>query len=90
MNDNGDNADRPASSGSTDTSAHAAERISTGRRALLRAGWVAPVIVVVSLPKDSFAGNMSGGTLQPPRLQPPPLPSTPPWWWPRNWPWPPW
>lgn len=66
---------------------------SPARRTLLKAGWVAPVVVVLSLPAVSFDANASTrvGTVQPPRVQPPriTLPPQPPWWWPRSWPWPP-
>jgi hypothetical protein len=61
---------------------------SPKRRTLLKAGWVAPVVVVLSLPAVSFDANASVGVPQ----QPPPrvtLPPQPPWWWPRRWPWPP-
>lgn len=62
---------------------------SPTRRRLLKAGWVAPVVVVLSLPAVSFDANASGrvGPVpQPPRIT---LPPQPPWWWPRSWPWPP-
>ncbi len=41
------------------------ERISTSKRTLLKAGWVAPVIVVLNLPRNSFATNSSGVTRPP-------------------------
>jgi hypothetical protein len=69
------------------------ERISSSKRTLLKAGWVAPVIVVLNLPGNSFAQNSSGATPPPTKspLQPvPSLPPEPPWWWPRWWRWPPW
>jgi hypothetical protein len=66
---------------------------SQTRRTLLKAGWVAPVVVVLSLPAVSFDANASGGAqpIQPTPYQPPrvTLPPTPPWWWPRFLPWPP-
>jgi hypothetical protein len=42
------------------------EAVSRSKRALLKAGWVAPVVVVLSLPVVSFAANASG------RVNPPP------------------
>jgi hypothetical protein len=62
---------------------------SQSRRTILKAGWVAPVIVALSLPAVSFDANASGQVVpvQPPRVT---LPPQPPWWWPRSWPWPPW
>jgi hypothetical protein len=36
--------------------------ISPGKRILLKAGWVAPVIVAVGLPRVGFAANLSGST----------------------------
>ena len=66
---------------------------SRSRRTLLKAGWVAPMVVVLSLPAVSFDANASGrvGRIQPPpigspRVTPPPLP---PWFWPPFLPWPP-
>jgi len=38
---------------------------STSKRKLLRAGWVAPVVVVLSLPAVSFDANASGGSRPP-------------------------
>ena len=35
--------------------------ISLTKRSLLKAGWVAPLIVAISLPSSSFAANVSGG-----------------------------
>lgn len=72
-----------------------AERISAARRTLLKAGWVAPVIVALNLPKNSYAVNISGATTLPPTTEPPlpplpTLPPAPPWWWPKWLPWPPW
>ena len=37
------------------------ETISKSKRSLLKAAWVAPVIIAVSLPESSFAANVSGG-----------------------------
>jgi len=31
------------------------------RRALVKAAWTAPVILAISLPRSSFASNVSGG-----------------------------
>jgi hypothetical protein len=39
---------------------------STSKRKLLRAGWVAPAVVVLSLPAVSFEANASGGGRNPP------------------------
>jgi hypothetical protein len=36
--------------------------VSTTKRTLLKAGWVAPVIMCVSLPRSGFAKNISGST----------------------------
>ena len=38
------------------------ENISAGKRALLKAAWVVPVVVAINLPKSSFAANVSGGS----------------------------
>jgi hypothetical protein len=40
--------------------------VSASKRKLLRAGWVAPAVVVLSLPVVSFEANASG------RVNPPP------------------
>lgn len=40
----------------------ASSPVSKSKRALLKAAWVAPVIVAVSLPESSFAANVSGGS----------------------------
>ena len=40
--------------------------VSGSRRTLLKAGWVAPVVVVLSLPVVSFDANASGGGPNPP------------------------
>ena len=37
-----------------------AEPISVTKRTLLKAGWIAPVIAVVSLPASSYVRNGSG------------------------------
>jgi hypothetical protein len=37
------------------------ESISAGKRTLLKAAWVVPVVVAINLPKSSFAANVSGG-----------------------------
>lgn len=37
-----------------------AERISSSKRTLLKAGWVAPVIAAISLPASGFVANSSG------------------------------
>ena len=34
--------------------------VSKSKRTLLKAGWVAPVILAVSLPQSSYAKNISG------------------------------
>ena len=34
---------------------------SVSKRALLKVGWVAPVIVALSLPRSGYAANISGG-----------------------------
>jgi hypothetical protein len=36
------------------------EAVAVSKRALLKAAWVAPVIVALSLPRSSFAANISG------------------------------
>jgi len=52
--------------------------VSQSKRALLKAGWVAPVVVVLSLPAVSFDANASDGggrpiwTPGPPPTRPPP------------------
>ena len=93
MSERRDVSSLPPEGGLPDAPGMPPERISTSRRTLLKAGWVAPAIVVLNLPKNSFAQNSSGATPPPtkPPLQPlPALPPAPPWWWPRGWPWPPW
>jgi hypothetical protein len=67
---------------------------SRSRRALLKAGWVAPMVVVLSLPAVSFEANASNGRVG--RIQPSPVgtpritpPTQPPWFWPPFLPWPP-
>ncbi len=37
------------------------ETLAVSKRALLKASWVAPVVVALSLPRSSFAANISGG-----------------------------
>ena len=34
---------------------------SVSKRALLKAAWVAPVVVAVTLPRSGYAANISGG-----------------------------
>lgn len=83
----------PSEGGMSDAPGMPPERISASKRTLLKAGWVAPVIVVLNLPSNSFATNSSGATRPPissPRQPLPALPPSPPRWWPRGWPWPPW
>lgn len=92
MSKDRDISNRPPDGGVTDARG-TSERISTSKRTLLKAGWVAPVIVVLNLPKNSFATNSSGVTRPPissPRQPLPALPPAPPRWWPPRWPWPPW
>jgi len=36
------------------------KRVSTTRRTVLKAGWIAPVIAMVSLPASSYVANGSG------------------------------
>jgi hypothetical protein len=43
---------------------HPKEDVSTTKRALLKAGWVAPLIVAISLPPSSLLANSSGGNNQ--------------------------
>jgi len=93
MSQDRDVSSLPSPGGVPDARGVPPERISTSKRTLLKAGWVAPVILVLNLPGNSFAKNSSGATPPPTKspLQPlPALPPTPPWWWPRGWPWPPW
>ena len=37
------------------------QSVSQSKRTLLKAGWVAPVVVVLTLPAISFDANASGG-----------------------------
>ena len=37
------------------------DAVSLTKRSLLKAGWVAPLIVAINLPPTSFAANISGG-----------------------------
>ena len=93
MSKDRDVSNLPPEGGVSDARGMPAERISTSKRTLLKAGWVAPVIVVLNLPRNSFATNSSGVTRPPitsPRQPVPALPPEPPWWWPRWWRWPPW
>ena len=56
------------------------QSVSQSKRILLKAGWVAPVVVVLTLPAVSFDANASGGggrpiwTPGPPPTTPPPRP----------------
>ena len=43
-----------------------AELPSPSKRRILRAGWVAPAVVMLSLPAVSFDANASGGGSNPP------------------------
>ena len=38
---------------------HPKEDVSSTKRALLKAGWVTPLILAVNLPPSSFAANVS-------------------------------
>lgn len=40
------------------------QTISASRRALLKAGWVIPVVTAINLPVSSFAANVSGGQVR--------------------------
>lgn len=51
---------------------------SPSKRALLKAGWIAPVVVAMSLPTSSYAQNASG------RGRRPWTPGPPPWAGPRG------
>jgi len=66
--------------------------VSQSKRTLLKAGWVAPVVVVLSLPAVSFDANASGRVrpIQPGPIRPPGFttPRQPPRWWPPFLPWP--
>jgi hypothetical protein len=44
--------------------------VSQSKRTLLKAGWVAPVVVVLSLPAVSFDANASGGSGPPSKCPP--------------------
>ena len=50
-------ADPAAVGGDSESSS---ERISTKKRTLIKAGWIAPVIAAVSLPASSYVRNGSG------------------------------
>jgi hypothetical protein len=56
---------KPASSSSDRSAEPSAEvgiqEVSTRRRALLKAGWMAPLILTVMLPKNAFAQYQGGG-----------------------------
>ena len=43
---------------------HPKEDVSPTKRALLKAGWVAPLILAINLPPSGFAANVSGGSNQ--------------------------
>jgi len=58
--------------------------VSQGKRALLKAGWVAPAIVVLALPTSSYATNASRPNGRP-RSRPPWTPGQPPWAGPPGW-----
>ena len=34
--------------------------VSTSKRSMLKAAWVAPVVVAISLPRSGYAANISG------------------------------
>lgn len=50
---------------------------STSKRTLLKAGWVAPVILAIGLPESSYADNMSGSKSSRPNPVKPGKPSKP-------------
>ena len=52
--------------------------VSQSKRTLLKAGWVAPMVVVLSLPAVSFDANASGKTCGPDRGPPVGSPANPP------------
>ena len=54
MQQQNDNAGPDSSDNSGD------EPVSRTKRALLKASWVPPVIVAVSLPRSGYAANISG------------------------------
>ena len=56
------------------TDAPSGEHVSESKRTLLKAGWVAPIVVVLSLPAASFDANASGR----PPWAPGPPPTVPP------------
>ena len=53
-----DSAAEPAIAGGDSESC--VERVSTKKRTLMKAGWIAPVIAAVSLPASSYVRNGSG------------------------------
>lgn len=50
--------------------------VSDSRRVLLKAGWVSPVVIALSLPTSSYAQNSSGGGGGRPPWVPGPPPRT--------------
>ena len=78
MSERRDISSLPPEGGMPDAPGMSPERISTSKRTLLKAGWVAPVIVVLNLPRNSFAQN-SSGAIPPPTSSPlQPVPALPP------------
>lgn len=53
------------------------QSVSQSKRTLLKAGWVAPVVVVLSLPAVSFDANASGRGPKGPKEPEPPKPPKP-------------
>jgi hypothetical protein len=43
-----------------DTAKSRVEQISTTKRTLIKAGWIAPVVAAISLPASSYVRNGSG------------------------------
>ncbi len=64
------NSGKAVSSVGTPTAKQVSNQVSLSRRALVKKGWVVPLVVGVSLPKSGFARNISEKPKPKPRPKP--------------------
>jgi hypothetical protein len=50
---------------------HSENTISQSKRTLMKAAWIPPVVMAVSLPRSGYAANMSGASASAPNLNNP-------------------
>lgn len=50
---------------------HSENTVSQSKRALMKAAWIPPVVMAVSLPRSGYAANMSGAKASAPNLNNP-------------------